>query len=496
MRITPLFCLAFIPVAAWAQALSTPWSSFGHDPQHTGISTVASQPLQRVRWQAPLDLAPQFSGNDLHIHYASPMVTAANTVLMAVKTGAGDGFRMEARRGSDGALLYTLATDYTLPAHNWIPSFSATLSARNRIYYAGAGGTVYYRDSPDALTGASGQIAFYGNANYNANMAAFNSSVKISTPITSDRLGNIFFGYTVVGSNPLNLESGIAKISYNGIGTMITAKAAAGGDVAIDRVALNSAPALSNDHRTLYYAVATGSFSSGYLVSVDSRTLAPIARVRLKDPLSGTDALVLSDGTSSPTVGPDGDVYFGVLENPLFSNRFRGWLLHFDSTLAQTKTPGGFGWDDTASVVPAKLVPTYSGSSAYLLLTKYNNYSSTGGDGINKIAILDPNVAALDPVSGAMVMKEILTVAGLTPDPVLPAVREWCINTAAIDPFTKSALVNSEDGKLYRWDFATNTLIQPVVLTAGVGEAYTPTIVGVDGTVYAINNAILFAVGN
>ena len=80
--------------------------------------------------------------------------------------------------------------------------------------------------------------------------------------------------------------------------------------------------------------------------------------------LSGSDALVVSDGTSSPTLGPDGDVYFGVLENPLFSNRFRGWLLHYDSTLAQTKTPGGFGWDDTASVVPAKLVPTYSGSSA------------------------------------------------------------------------------------------------------------------------------------
>ena len=497
MRITPtLFCLAFMPVVARAQALNVPWSSFGHDPQHTGISAVASQPLQRIRWQAPLDLDPQFTGTSLHVHYASIMVTAANTVLMAVKTGATDGFRMEARRGSDGSLLYTLPTDYTLPPHGWIPSFSATISARNRLYYAGAGGTVYYRDSPDAASGATGQIAFYGNANYTANLAAFNNNVKISTPITSDRVGNIFFGYTVLGPNPLNLESGIAKITYNGIGSFVTAKAAAGGDAAIDRVALNCAPALSNDHRTLYYAVASGSFSAGYLVSVDSRTLAPIARVRLKDPLSGYDAFVVSDGTSSPTVGPDGDVYFGVIENPVFSNRFRGWLLHYNGTLTQTKTPGGFGWDDTASVVPANLVPSYSGPSAYLLLTKYNNYESTGGDGVNKMAVLDPNVAAADPVSGAMVMKEIITIAGVTPDPVLPAVREWCINTAAIDPFTKSALINSEDGKLYRWDFATNTLIQPVVLTAGIGEAYTPTVIGVDGTVYAINNAILFAVGN
>ena len=60
---------------------------------------------------------------------------------------------------------------------------------------------------------------------------------------------------------------------------------------------------------------------------------------------------------------------------------------------------------------------------------------------------------------------------------------------------TKSGLVNNEDGKLYRWDFATNTLNQVVTLTGGVGEPYTPTCIGPDGTVYAINNALLFAVG-
>jgi hypothetical protein len=34
------------------------------------------------------------------------------------------------------------------------------------------------------------------------------------------------------------------------------------------------------------------------------------------------------------------------------------------------------------------------------------------------------------------------------------------------------------------------------VLTPGIGEAYTPTLVGPDGTVYAINDATLFAVGH
>ena len=56
-------------------------------------------------------------------------------------------------------------------------------------------------------------------------------------------------------------------------------------------------------------------------------------------------------------------------------------------------------------------------------------------------------------------------------------------------------LANSEDGKLYRWNMNTNTLTERFALTAGIGEAYTPTVIGPDGTVYAINNGILFAVG-
>jgi hypothetical protein len=74
-------------------------------------------------------------------------------------------------------------------------------------------------------------------------------------------------------------------------------------------------------------------------------------------------------------------------------------------------------------------------------------------------------------------------------------VREWCINTAAVDPITKSVMVNSEDGSLYRWDLTTNTLSEKIKLSGGIGEAYTPTVIGADGTVYAINDAVLSAVG-
>ena len=102
--------------------------------------------------------------------------------------------------------------------------------------------------------------------------------------------------------------------------------------------------------------------------------------------------------------------------------------------------------------------------------------------------------------AGATVMKEILTIAGPTPDAQYTnnfpkAVKEWCINSAVVDPFTRSVLANNEDGKLYRWDLTANTLSETNVLTRGVGEAYTPTVVGVNGVVYAINDGILFAVG-
>jgi hypothetical protein len=74
-------------------------------------------------------------------------------------------------------------------------------------------------------------------------------------------------------------------------------------------------------------------------------------------------------------------------------------------------------------------------------------------------------------------------------------VKEWCINSAAVDPFTKSVLANSEDGNLYRWDLTTNTLSQKITLSTGIAEAYTPTLIGSDGTAYAINEAVLDAIG-
>jgi hypothetical protein len=519
------FFFAALPLAIW--------SGYGHDLQHTALSNIGSQSLSNIHWSAPVDLNPQSDspGGDLYIHYGSPAITAGNTVLLPVKTGAAGRFEIQARNGANGALLYTLTTGYTLPPHYWTPPYGLVLSVvrgsslparedflrapvtlgrerpvipdiQERLYYAGPGGTVYYRDRVDSPTGPSGQIAFYGNSAYDSNSASFDSAVQISTPLTADSSGNLYFGFVVTGSTPLNLTSGIARISADGTGSWKSARTFAAGN-SITQVALNCAPALSGDRKTIYFAVSDGSeYGNGYLVSADSTTFAPLSRVQLLDPRGGP-ATVSSDSSASPMVGPDGDVYYGALEYPCCdSHNGRGWMLHFNANLTQSKIPGSFGWDDTASVVPANLVPSYTGNSSYLIVVKYNNYAGTGtGNGVNQLAVLDPNASQQDEYSSSpvTVMREVLTIDGVTPEPQsgFPnAVREWCINTAAIDPVTKSALVNSEDGVIYRWDFSTNTFIEKLRLTAGRGEAYTPTLIGADGTVYAINDSTLFAVGN
>ena len=103
-------------------------------------------------------------------------------------------------------------------------------------------------------------------------------------------------------------------IGDDGVATSVPV-AAASGDAGITKVAHNAAPAVSPDGRLLYVAVNGGDGlgeTPGWLLALDTTTLATIARVRLLDPVSGQDASLSDSGTASPTVGPDGDVFFGV----------------------------------------------------------------------------------------------------------------------------------------------------------------------------------------
>lgn len=478
-----------------------PWLNFGGNAQHEALSAVATQSFAKIAWQTPVDLAPKYSAQGyLLVHYGSPVITAKNTVIIPVKTAADPVYRFEARNGADGKLIWSENTDYVMPPYRWTPTYNISLTPNNRIYAPGAGGKLFYRDDADASSATLKSIVFYGDTVYTANKTALDKAIIINTPITSDAQSNVFFGFIASAGNPANLSSGIVRIGADGKANTVSVAAIAPG-TGVAKVATNSAIAISKDQKTLYVVVndniATGVRQTGYLLALDSSTLALKSKVQLIDPNERGPANISDDSTASPLVAPDGDVYIGVLEKTYGTHNARGWLLHFNADLSQTKTPGSFGWDDTPSVVPATMVASYKGSSTYLLMVKYNNYERAGsGNGMNQIAILDPHTEQDDKISPVKTMKEVLTLLGPTPDPNVPGgFIEWCVNTAAVDPFTKSVIVNSEDGILYRWDLTTNTLIEKIRLTSGMGESYTPTAVGADGKVYAINNAVLFAIG-
>ena len=124
------------------------WAGYAGNPQHTAQSAVASQPLQEIRWQTPVDLQPPYDQQgDLGIHYGSPAITTAGTMLLPVKTGLADGFMVQGRNESDGTLLWSIATDYVLPPHSWIPSYSPSLTSTESLAMPGLGGRIYMIDA-------------------------------------------------------------------------------------------------------------------------------------------------------------------------------------------------------------------------------------------------------------------------------------------------------------------------------------------------------------
>jgi hypothetical protein len=478
---------------------ATGWTGFADNAQHTGVAPATPQPLNSIHWQVTVDHKPDCCSDGPIAHYASPMVTPANTVVVPIRKGANKGFVVRAYDGASGAKKWTFATDYTPPIQallEWPPPIPASLVSPDRFAVAGAGGTVLIRSHVDDADGHVHRVAFYGIGHYRAHRAAYRRAVQITTPITTAPDGSMYFGFSAAAGAPGGLRNGLARISPSGTGSWVSARKLAGVHK-VTRIALNCAPALSNDDSVGYVAVVTG--TKGRLVGFDAHSLKPKYHHRLRDPQTHTWAEISGSSSATPTVGPDGDVFFGVLGNPIVKHDLRGWLLHFDPTLRERRTPGSFGWDQTVSVVPASSVPSYTGSSSYLLVSKYNNYlAGPHGDGRNEIALLDPHASQKDRFSKVQVMHEVRTVLSPVHVPHEPkgSRYEWCINSVAVDPASGSAMANNEDGHLYRWDLNTGQLAESIRLNAPAGQAYTMTVVGPDGTTYAMSDAILYAVGS
>ena len=494
---TTALALAASTATSYALGPPAPWSGFAGNAQHTGRAPVAPQPLNSIHWHVKVDHKPSCCDDGPIAHYASPMITSGNTVVVPVRLGPKKGFVVKAFDGSDGTEQWEFPTDYTPPLEaqdEWPPPIPAALVG-GKVAVAAAGGTILLKSYGDP-TAAPHRVAFYGIDQYRAHRGAFRNKVAITTPITTAPDGSIYFGFSAAAGTPGHLRNGLARIPLSGDPSWVSARKL-GGVHKVTRIALNGAPAISNDGSTGYVPVVTG--QNGRLVGFDAATLKPLYRHKLKDPQTHTWAEISGSSTSSPTIGPDGDVFYGVLGNPIIKHDIRGWLLHFNATLGNLKTPGSFGWDSTVSVVPAASVPSYAGTSSYLLVSKYNNYFvGPHGDGRNEIALLDPHAKQKDRFSKVQVLEEVGTVLSPMHPPQTPkgSRYEWCINSIAVDPNTGSAMANNEDGHLYRWDLDTGELSENIRLGDPAGQAYTMTVIGPDGTTYAMTNAVLYAVGS
>ncbi|MGC4109924.1 MAG: hypothetical protein QM747_05770 [Nocardioides sp.] len=497
-----------LALAAAAPSTAAPakpaWSGFGGDAQHSGVAPATPQPLTHVHWQVSVDHHPDIVGGDDDgpiAHYASPMITSHNTVIVPTRLGEHRGFDLDAYAGPDGTRLWRMHTDYTAPPEAriwWPPPIPAALRDDNHVAVAAAGGTLLLRRHVNRADGGVRRIAFYGTAAWRAHRTAYRDSVHITTPITTGPDGSLYFAFSATATAPGHLRNGVARVAPDGSGSWVSARTLAGTRSGA-HVVLNCAPGLSADGTTAYVALVSHHRTRPVLVGFDTSTLKPLYRHGLKDPQTHNPAALFENSTAAPTIGPDGDVYLGVLGNPLLKHDERGWLLHFDAHLTTVKTPGSFGWDDTVSVVPAASVPSYAGTSPYLLVSKYNNYGQgPHGDGRNRIALLDPDASQKDRYSRVRVMREVSTVLSPRHPPHTAKGEryEWCINSVAVDPATGTAIANNEDGHLYLWDLDTGTLTESIKLNKPRGQAYTMTVIGPDGTSYAIENATLYAVGS
>ncbi len=321
---------------------------------------------------------------------------------------------------------------------------------------------------------------------YDANPAAFDGSVFINTPLTADAQGNVFFGFHVTGTNPAGLMSGIARVAPDGTGTWVGAAAAAG-DPAIQKPAMNCAPALSLDGSTVYIAVnvnlARGRHAAGHAARARQHTtLATRAAVALTDPNLGTPARISDDGTAAPVIGPDGRVFYGVLEAHVPDPQ-RARLAAAVRCAAQSG--GGAGQLRVGRVAERDpgvdgAAPT-PGASTYLLAQKYNNYRRRR----HRRRAQPARGARPEGEPGRPGRAGRAGHARGDDDPRADPATAITTTRGASGASTRwppirlrgSILANNEDGMLYRWDLATNTLSQNVQLTTGLGQAYTPTLV-------------------
>ena len=261
-------------------------------------------------------------------------------MLIPVKTGLLAASASRRASGANGGLVWSADSDYVLPAAQLDAALQPRADAGRRVYAPGRGrqaaGARRCRCAPRGHS-APRLLRRRAYAAAPATSTRAYSSTRRSPPIP----GNVFFGFHVTGANPAGLVSGIARVAPDGTGIWVGGHVRAA-DAAIAKPAMNSAPALSIDWQ---HALCRGQRRAwrpacirGLLLALDSTTLATRAGVALTRPdrrPRGSATTAPRRRWSAPTATSSTACW-----SAFPAHNARGWLLHFDATLSQAKTPG------------------------------------------------------------------------------------------------------------------------------------------------------------
>jgi hypothetical protein len=296
------------------------------------------------------------------------------------------------------------------------------------------------------------------------------------------------------------------------------------------RTGLNLAPAVASDGTIYVPAVHHFSTRTAYMLAVNP-DLTPKWQTSMRDRLhdgcnvylppngspggcrkgatTGVDPAqnrpgagrVIEDGTYSPTIAPDGSIFFGTYSR---YNWAQGHMMKFSSS-GQFLASYIFGWDITPSI--------YQHNGTYSVIMKDNHYSGLGSYCDNN-KICPPDRTASDPANPESFFVTQLS-SNLVPEwsfqntnqfsctrnlnGTITCVQdhphgfEWCINAPAVDG-AGVVYANSEDGNLYTINQGGG-LNKVIFMNLAIGAAYTPLAIGSDGKIYTENNGTMFVIG-
>jgi len=435
----------------------------------------------------------------------------------------------------------------------WEPVFHGVVTD-NAVYVPGAGGTIFRLDK---ATGGATRINPF---------VLIDANTFVAGPLSADSAGNVYYNVVKLDSqNPwgtdvlgawlvrVGTDNGTRAVTWasltpgtKGAGDQCTVNFSVSSlpwpptptavaptvPCGSERAGINVAPAIAPDG-TIYDISRPqfGNGRTGYLIAVNP-DLTPKWQTTLRErfndgcnveiPDNGTpggcrtgattgvdpsenlpgSGRVLDDSTSSPTVAPSGDVYYGAYTR---YNYAQGHMMRFSSA-GWYLGAYHFGWDITPGILQT--------STGYDLAMKENHYGEVGSY-CNDNTVCPPDRNATDPsypeeyfisavkadLSGADWMwKNTNTQScsrhadgSVTCVSDHPSSFEWCVNAPAIDR-TGTVYANSEDGWLYA--IRGGHLRARLFLQLAIGAAYTPLSVGPDGKIYAENFGDLFAVGS